>query len=192
MSTCHPSLSQHLHSSPIHEMVRKSRSNIANDPKYPIHIINLASVHDVASHLPSNKPLSKHVWQNQLTLLDALRFRANVYITGPPAFTEDSWKKAKISSSDTNSPTELNLHVSCRTTRCKLPNVDPGTAQLDKNEPLSTLRSYRVIDEGSKNACLGMQVTPLSDGQVTVGDTIQVLETGEHFFLGGEGRKVDG
>jgi hypothetical protein len=37
-----------------------------------------------------------------------------------------------------------------------------------------------------------MQVTPLSDGQVTVGDTIQVLETGEHFFLGGEGRKVDG
>ena len=159
-------------------------------PKYPIHIINLASVHDVASKLPTDKPISKHVWQNQLTLLDALRFRANIYITGPPAFAEDTWKKAKITS--TNDTSSLDLHVSCRTTRCKLPNVDPETAELDKNEPLTTLRSYRVIDEGSKNACLGMQVTPLSDGQVSIGDTIEVLGTGEHFFLGGEGRKVEG
>jgi uncharacterized protein YcbX len=130
------------------------------------------------------------VWQNQLTLLDALRFRANIYIIGPPAFSEDSWKKAKITAA--NESSSLDLHISCRTTRCKLPNVDPETAALDKNEPLSTLRSYRVIDDGSKNACLGMQVTPLSEGNVSVGDKIDVLEKGEHFFLGGEGKKVDG
>jgi uncharacterized protein YcbX len=141
-------------------------------------------VHDVASHLPTNRPLSEHVWQNRLTLLDALRFRANIYMTGPPAFAEDSWKKAKIA--------EKEYHISCRTTRCKLPNVDPETAEMDKNEPLSTLRRYRVIDEGSKNACLGMQVSPLQDGAVAVGDSIEVLETGQHFFLGGEGRKVEG
>lgn len=63
---------------------------------------------------------------------------------------------------------------------------------MDRNEPLSTLRSYRVIDEGSKSACLGMQVTPLEDGVIGVGDQVEVLETGEHFFLGGEGTKVDG
>jgi uncharacterized protein YcbX len=176
--------------SPTHRIPKSNEQTPANNPQYPIHIINLASVHDVASHLPSNKPISKHVWQNQLTLLDALRFRANIYITGPPAFAEDSWKRAKLISADSSS--SLDLHVSCRTTRCKLPNVDPKTAELDKNEPLSTLRSYRVIDEGSKNACLGMQATPLSNGQVDVGDKIEVLETGEHFFLGGEGRKVDG
>lgn len=112
-----------------------------------------------------------------------------MYITGPPAFAEDDWKKAKLTSSDS---TSLNLHVSCRTTRCKLPNVDPTTAVADRNEPSTTLRNYRVIDEGSKSACLGMQVTPLEEGCVAVGDTIEVLETGEHRFIGGEGKKVDG
>lgn len=57
---------------------------------------------------------------------------------------------------------------------------------------MTTLRKYRVIDEGSKSACLGMQLTPLGEGEVKVGDKIEVLETGKHFFLGGEGSKVDG
>jgi uncharacterized protein YcbX len=146
--------------------------------------MNLASVHDVASKLPGVVPKSRHVWQNRLTLLDAMRFRANMYITGPPAFAEDDWKRAKIiSRSDTSS--SLNLHISCRTTRCKLPNVDQKTAEPDRNEPSTTLRSYRVIDEGSKNACLGMQVTPLEEGSVAVGDKIEVLEVGEHRFISG-------
>lgn len=42
---------------------------------------------------------------------------------------------------------------------------------------------YRVIDKGSKSACLGMQVTPLEKGEVVVGQEVKVLETGEHFFL---------
>ncbi|KAI4959727.1 hypothetical protein J4E86_003450 [Alternaria arbusti] len=157
---------------------------------YPIHILNLASVHDVASKLPNPSSDLPELWQRHLTLLDALRFRANIYITGPPAFAEDDWKQAQITSSDSTS--SMNLHISCRTTRCKLPNVDPKTAVADKNEPLTTLRSYRIIDEGSKNACLGMQVTPLDTGAVAVGNKIDVLEIGKHRFEGGEGRKVDG
>jgi uncharacterized protein YcbX len=84
------------------------------------------------------------------------------------------------------------MHISCRTTRCKLPNVDPETGVADKNEPLTTLRSYRIIDEGSKNACLGMQATPMDVGAVAVGDRIEVLEIGKHKFDGGEGKKIDG
>jgi len=42
---------------------------------------------------------------------------------------------------------------------------------------------YRVIDKGSKSACVGMQVTPLEEGKVSVGDEVEVLDTGEHFFL---------
>lgn len=145
--------------------------------------MNMASVHDVASKLPGKEPKSRHNWQNRLTLLDAMRFRANLYITGPPAFAEDNWTKAKISS-PSNPGSSLNLHVSCRTTRCKLPNVDQKTAVPDRNEPSTTLRSYRIIDEGSKHACLGMQVTPLDEGGVAVGDRIEVLEVGEHRFIG--------
>jgi uncharacterized protein YcbX len=148
--------------------------------------MNLASVHDVASKLPRRQPPFHH----QFPLLDALRFRANIYITGPPAFHEDTWTKARIVSQSNSSSGDM--HISCRTTRCKLPNVDPKTGEADRNEPLTTLRGYRIIDEGSKSACLGMMVTPLGDGDIEVGDHIELLETGDHFFLGGEGRKVEG
>ncbi|KAF2824293.1 hypothetical protein CC86DRAFT_53358 [Ophiobolus disseminans] len=153
---------------------------IGMQDSYPIHMLNLASIHDVASKLP-RKPIPYH---HQTPLLNALRFRANIYITGPPAFHEDTWTRASITPSP-KSPSKLtsNLHVSCRTTRCKLPNVDPETGVADRNEPGTTLRSYRVIDEGSNSACLGMMITPLGEGEVSVGDYVEVTESGEHHFL---------
>jgi uncharacterized protein YcbX len=114
----------------------------------------------------------------QVPLLNALRFRANVYVTGPPAFDEDTWTRARITSPKSDSG--IDLHVSARATRCKLPNVDPETGIADRNEPGTTMRKYRVVDEGSKSACLGMMVTPLGDGEVRVGDDVEVLETGVH------------
>ncbi|KAJ4335132.1 hypothetical protein N0V95_008986 [Ascochyta clinopodiicola] len=153
---------------------------IGMQDSYPVHILNLASVHDVANKLPRGSELER--WR--VPIINALRYRANIYFTGPPAFAEDNWKKAKIGSTP--------YHISCRTSRCKLPNVDPATGVADSNEPMSTMRKYRVIDEGSKNAVLGMQVTPLEVGDVKIGDTIDVLETGSHFFLPGEGEKVMG
>ena len=129
-----------------------------------MNIMNLAAVHDVSSRQPKGyKPLN------------ALRFRPNVLFTGPPAFDEDDWKKARIG--------KESYHISCHTTRCKLPNVDPEMAIADRNEPNTTMRKYRVIDQGSKSPCLGMQVTPLTDGRIRVGDEIEVLERGDHLFL---------
>ncbi|KAF1995434.1 hypothetical protein P154DRAFT_538800 [Amniculicola lignicola CBS 123094] len=138
---------------------------IGMQDSYPLHILNLASVHHVASHLPRAHRKG----------LNALRYRANVYITGPPAFDEDNWAKAVIGNGT--------YHISCRTTRCKLPNVDPETGVADRNEPGTTMRKYRVIDQGSQSPCLGMQVTPLTGGQLKAGDEVRVLEKGEHFFL---------
>jgi uncharacterized protein YcbX len=146
-----------------------------------VHILNLASVHNVAEKLPRGTSIND-MWR--VPIVNALRYRANVYFTGPPAFDEDNWTKAKIGSTP--------YHISCRTTRCKLPNINPETGVADANEPSTTMRKYRVIDEGSKNAVLGMQVTPLEEGDVKVGDSIEVLETGSHYFLAGEGEKVMG
>jgi uncharacterized protein YcbX len=126
--------------------------------------MNLASVHDVSSRLPSGSPP-----------LNVLRFRPNILIIGPPAFHEDDWTEARIGTSK--------YHISCRTTRCKLPNVDPDTGIADRNQPGTTMRKYRIIDPGSKSACLGMQVSPLGQGEVSVGDTVEVSQTGKHFFL---------
>ncbi|KAF2748614.1 hypothetical protein M011DRAFT_440950 [Sporormia fimetaria CBS 119925] len=137
---------------------------IGMQDSYPMHILNLAAVHDVSSKLPKgSKPLS------------ALRFRPNVLFTGPPAFDEDNWTKARIG--------DGTYHISCRTTRCKLPNVDPDTGVADRNEPGTTMRKYRVIDKGSQSACLGMQVTPLTLKEIKVGDEVEVLERGEHYYL---------
>lgn len=153
------------------------QTRIGMQDSYPVHILNLASVHDIASKTPRSN-------EYRLPTINALRFRANIYFTGPPPFAEDTWKKARIGTAT--------YHISCRTTRCKLPNVDPETGIVDPKEPEKTLRKHRVVDEGSKNAVLGMQVTPLEEGEVRVGDEIEVLETGEHFFLAGEGEKVMG
>ncbi|KAI8931289.1 hypothetical protein NX059_011634 [Plenodomus lindquistii] len=159
---------------------------------YPLHILNLASVHHVAAEIDKQRQ-SKYVWQNHLTLLNALRFRANIYITGPPAFDEDNWTKARISRSETSGErTSVDLHVSCRATRCKLPNVDPETGIADRNEPLTTMRKYRIIDEGNSSPCLGMHVTPLAEGFVGVGDRVEVLEIGEHYHLSADGPIVHG
>ena len=134
---------------------------------YPLHIMNLASVLDVGGKLDEGAPT-----------LSALQFRSNIIITGPPAFTEDDWKRIRIGDSV--------YHVSCRTVRCLLPNVDQSTGIKHDREPNKTLRSFRCIDEGAGKflACLGMQMVPaLEESKIKVGDAIEVLETGEHYYL---------
>ncbi|CZR62413.1 related to MOSC domain protein [Phialocephala subalpina] len=136
---------------------------------YPLHMINLASVRAVEREMPKVKGGPR---------LSAARFRANLIITGPDAFHEDTWRKIKIG--------YYEYDVSCRTTRCKLPNVDQVTGERHPTEPDRTLRSFRNVDEGAgpNVGCLGMQMVPLSkESQVRVGDEITVLEVGEHSVI---------
>ena len=133
---------------------------------YPLHFLNLASIHDVGRMIGTGMP---H--------LSVLRFRGNIVITGPRAYAEDNWKRIRIGKDE--------YHVSCHTGRCLLPNVDQFTGLKHKVEPNKTLRSFRCIDEGlPHHACLGMQMVPiLQQGSIKVGDNIEVLETGEHFYI---------
>ncbi|KAL2867191.1 MOSC domain protein [Aspergillus lucknowensis] len=161
---------------------------------YPIHLLSLSSVRDVAARCAIAIP---H--------LSIRRFRANVIIQGPGAFAEDDWKRIRIlpsstsTSSSSSSSSSLNgilregkrdtegtiIHTVCRTIRCKLPNVDPDTGVRHPAEPDATLRSYRRIDPGeTRYACLGMQGVPaVQEFQIRVGDAISVLETGEHVYI---------
>ena len=133
---------------------------------YPLHILNLASVRDVGSKVGKDGPQ-----------LSALRFRPNIIFTGLDPYAEDSWKRIKIG--------DYEYHVSCRTVRCLLPNVDPQTGIAHKLEPYKTLRSFRCIDKGaSGKACLGMQMVPATaEAKIRVGDTIEILETGKHYYI---------
>ncbi|KAG7005561.1 hypothetical protein G7Y79_00019g047410 [Physcia stellaris] len=133
---------------------------------YPLHIMNLASVRDLGTKIKGGPPS-----------LTVRRFRPNIVFTGFEAYEEDAWKRIRIGNYE--------YHVSCRTVRCLLPNVDPTTGEKHPSEPNRTLKSFRCIDEGDiKNACLGMQmVAARPESEIRVGDAIEVLETGEHYYI---------
>ncbi|KAF5618776.1 molybdopterin cofactor [Fusarium tjaetaba] len=160
----------------------------------PVNVNNLASVHAVSALLPKeNQPLN------------ALRFRANIWITGAPAFDEETWKRYRIvpTQQDAASPS---LSVVCRTSRCTLPNVDPLTGKFDTDkpdggrtrgnaQPSSTLVKHRTVEDGNPRALgyLGMHCVPENAGlqraedsvenlYVQVGDEIEVLERGDHLY----------
>lgn len=139
---------------------------VAFGDAYPLHIMNLASVRDVGTKV-----------QRKAFKLSVRRFRPNILFTGVEAYAEDGWKRIKIGDYD--------YYVACRTVRCLLPNVNPTTGEKHPSEPNRTLKSFRCIDEGDiKNACLGMHMVPAGpESEIKVGDTIEVLETGEHFYI---------
>ncbi|PLB41856.1 MOSC domain protein [Aspergillus candidus] len=165
---------------------------------YPLHLINLASVHDVASRCSIDN-------------LSVRRFRANIIVTGPGCFEEDSWKRIRVYHSsrllncdrngdhdhindhdvdndhddNNNNDKYTEIHTVCRTMRCKLPNVDPATGLRHRAEPDRSLRKYRCIDPGDRtNAALGMQLVPgVREFTLRVDDTIKVLERGEHCYI---------
>ncbi|KKY36898.1 putative mosc domain-containing protein [Diaporthe ampelina] len=146
---------------------------------YPLHVLGLSSVRDLETQVKKDADLPN---------LDPKRFRANIFVSGTPAYDEDSWTKIRLTD-PSHKEDQSEFHVSCRTTRCKLPNVNPATGIRHAVEPDRTLRANREIDEGApRKGCLGMQVTPLFDrpespeSYLAVGMSIEVLERGEHFF----------
>lgn len=166
----------------------------------PVHIVNLPSVHATSKLLPrENQPLN------------ALRFRANIYCAGAPAFSEETWKRYRITPKPVASRRRAQVaplfSVVCRTSRCTMPNVIPekGVFEEDiprpdkkkgKPQPSTTLVSHRTVENGNAAALgyLGMHCVPedstLKEAverggaglYIEVGDEIDILETGTHLY----------
>ncbi|KAF2217619.1 hypothetical protein CERZMDRAFT_63795 [Cercospora zeae-maydis SCOH1-5] len=146
---------------------------------FSVHILNVASVRDIDFSMPESSTAKGR--------LDARRFRANIYVSGTSAYAEDSWKRIAIGNAandDSISQAPGIYHAACRTARCNVPNVDPQTGIRDHNEPGSTLRRTRQVDEGAKpHPCLGLSLIPLFErGVFKIGDEVKILETGEHCY----------
>ena len=134
---------------------------------YPVHLMNLASVRDIAGKV-----------RDELSSFTARRFRWNILVTGGTEYNEDDWKRVRIG--------ENEMYCACHTIRCRLPNVDPDTSERHDQEPDRTLKSFRCIDAGDpKNAALGLQLVPANAEvvQIHVGDQLEVLERGKHHYL---------
>ena len=92
--------------------------------------------------------------------LDPLRFRANIYIDGPPAWAEFEWMERDVTVGG------VPCRVVRRTRRCPATNVDPVTAQRDADVPKALRDTFGHPD-------LGVYLQIGASGRVHPGDTVQ-------------------
>ncbi|KAM0742491.1 hypothetical protein ACQRIT_002668 [Beauveria bassiana] len=151
---------------------------------YPLHLLNLSSVRALESKIRRDADIDR---------LDCRRFRPNIIVSGLPEYDEDDWRSVQFKAASGQDADNSLFDVSCRTVRCKLPNVDPATGIRHKVEPDHALRHYREIDAGApKKGCMGMQMCPLFPKDVVpphlqstirVGMQVVVLKRGTHHAL---------
>src|SRR5262249_43997046 len=97
-------------------------------PQNCLSVINLASIRDVEGRMG--------------VTLDPLRFRANVYLAGAPAWAELTWVGRDIRIG------EVMLHVAARIPRCAATAVNPATGERDVNVVKGLRAQYGHHDMG--------------------------------------------
>lgn len=95
--------------------------------------------------------------------LDPLRFRANIYFTGLPAWAEFDWVGRDILAGGAR------LSVFKRTIRCPATEVDPASGERDIPLP-ALLRAH------FGHADLGVHAVVAEGGRIAVGDAIEAAE----------------
>lgn len=112
-------------------------------PRGHISVINLASVRDLGARM--GRPV------------DPLRFRANLYVDGWPAWAENDWTGRRLDLG------AVEAEVFKPIVRCAATHVDPATARRD-------LDVTRALFEHFGHMHCGIYVQARSDGRLAVGD----------------------
>lgn len=94
--------------------------------------------------------------------VDPLRFRANVYFEGAPAWAEFDWLGQEIAIG------AARLRVTARIDRCAATNVNPETAARDMNVVKALQRGFGHID-------MGVYAEVISGGEIATGDGITIV-----------------
>lgn len=113
-----------------------------------LHVVNLASLREVER--VTGRPV------------DALRFRANLYIDGVDPWAEFGWLDKVIGIGDAR------LDVIKRTERCEATNVDPATGARDMAVPSVLRRTWGHSD-------FGIYAKVAAGGAIAVGDRIAMI-----------------
>ena len=116
-------------------------------PEKCLSLINLASVRDLERVI--REPV------------DPLRFRANIYFEGAPAWAEFNWVGKEIAIG------AARLRVTARIDRCAATNVNPKTAARDMNVVKALQRGFGHID-------MGVYAGIVTGGDIATGDRITV------------------
>jgi len=113
-----------------------------------ISLINLASVRDLEAAV--GRPV------------DPLRFRANVYVDGVPAWDELNWVGREVALG------EVRLRILKRTVRCPATEVDPATGERDLDVP-------RALQAHVGHRDMGVYGEVLVGGTIRPGDALTLL-----------------
>lgn len=112
-------------------LCRDTRSKLSFVNEGQLLLISEQSVSDLNSRLSSSNGNGK-----QQMLVDAMRFRPNIVISGSMPYDEDNWKELCIGEACFTSMGGCN--------RCQMINLHQSSGQVIKSkEPLATLASYR-------------------------------------------------
>jgi uncharacterized protein YcbX len=103
------------------------------------------------------------------------RFRPNVVFAGAGLpFAEDAFREVTLAR------TRVPIACVSKCTRCRLPNVDPGTGAVDGAVPFKVLLSFRTglaREPGlAGKSCFGVNGVPGAAGTIRVGDVLDVTE----------------
>lgn len=95
------------------------------------------------------------------------RFRPNVVVETIEPFIEDRWRIIQIG--------EIQFLMAKPCSRCIIANIDQNNGKKSElKEPLNTLGTFRQLSE--QGVIFGVNMIPLNEGVVHVGDRLQVLE----------------
>lgn len=114
-----------------------------------VSLINLASVAEVAGAIGAP--------------VDPLRFRANIYVDGWPA-----WREFELLDQELAIGSAVRLKPVKRIVRCAATNVDPSTGARDLAIPATLLRRYGHAD-------CGIYAEVVAGGPIAAGDSIRPI-----------------
>jgi uncharacterized protein YcbX len=92
--------------------------------------------------------------------IDPIRFRANFYIEGLPAWREFDWVDSEIIIG------AVRLHVVSRIVRCDATTVNPSTAERD-------LDVLTILQRSFGHCCMGVYGEVTGSGEIVTGDRVR-------------------
>ena len=143
----HPDGPPRIVEAPGHAFSDAQKKPNATTDKY-VSLVNLSSVREL--ELAAQKPLAP------------LRFRANVYFEGAPAWSELNWVGSGISLG------KARLRIISPITRCPATAVNPETAERDLDVP-------RLLQTRFSHNLMGVYGEVVEDGVVTTKDELLPL-----------------
>jgi uncharacterized protein len=133
-------------SAPGHTFADARRKPNATTDKY-VSLINLSSIAALETAMG--------------TAVDPIRFRANIYFDGAPAWSEQDWIESEISLGGAR------LRVISPITRCAATQVNPASAERDLDIVAALGRAFAHTN-------MGVYAEVIAGGEIAVGDALLI------------------